>query len=396
MNVTGLWRRPGRQRLSGDAVVAGAGSVTALAAVRSLGRAGFRVTVVGPSPDAISFRSRFARRLLCPNPREDEAGYIDVLVGLGKTLEGPAPIFPTGDLQLAAIGRNQDVLSPFFRFPFPSWDRLEPLLTKSHQVQRAAELGIPTPHTATTATDDFGFPVLVKPSLQEGFVDAFGAKAIRCHSRGEVEDLLERARAFAPVVQEWIPGKDDALYFLGTYLDQEGRAVGAFTGRKLRQIPVDVGTTRIGVAVPMPEVERLGLSFLHGLGYAGLADVEFKLDPRDGQFKFMEVNARLAQWHGLAAASGVDLPVIAAHDLLGRRLEPQRQTPSHKRWAITFLTGSGHERPEYSGTGPAFTRLPYTDAIFARDDVGPAAAQLRQIGASFLRRARRRLAPSRD
>ena len=71
----------------------------------------------------------------------------------------------------------------------------------------------------------------------------------------------------------------------------------------------------------MQEVVDAGLRFLRGLGFHGISQVEFKRDPRDGRFKLMEINPRLWQWHGLAAACGVDLPLIAYRDLTG---EPRR------------------------------------------------------------------------
>ncbi len=83
----------------------------------------------------------------------------------------------------------------------------------------------------------------------------------------------------------------------------------------------------------------------------------------------MEVNPRLWQWHGLAAACGVDLPRIAYWDLLGARLPPARTNGTSKRWAITFL----------AGTPPVLVRPPYVEAVFARDDPGPALAQAARL-----------------
>jgi hypothetical protein len=57
-----------------------------------------------------------------------------------------------------------------------------------------------------------------------------------------------------------------------------------------------------------------------------------------------------------------------------------------KRWAITFLTGSGHERPGLSGSGPAIARLPYTDAVFAFDDPWPSVVQLGHLVRGLSRR----------
>ena len=86
----------------------------------------------------------------------------------------------------------------------------------------------------------------------------------------------------------------------------------------------------------------------------------------------MEVNPRLWQWHGLAAACGVDLPRIAYWDLLGARLGPARMQGDGKRWAISLMAGSGQ----------AFQRPPYVDAVLALDDPAPGLVQ----GARVLRR----------
>jgi biotin carboxylase len=117
------------------------------------------------------------------------------------------------------------------------------------------------------------------------------------------------------------------------------------------------------------EVVELGLAILRAFGFHGVSQVELKLDPRDGAFKLMEVNPRLWQWHGLAAACGVDFPRIAYWDALGARLPPARQNGSRRRWAISLM----------AGRRPAFQRPPYVDAVFAADDPLPAVAQAARV-----------------
>ena len=83
----------------------------------------------------------------------------------------------------------------------------------------------------------------------------------------------------------------------------------------------------------------------------------------------MEVNPRLFQWHGLAAACGVDLPLIAYRDLTGERVAPVSANGTRKRWAITLQAGES----------PAVQRPPYVDAVFARDDLKPALVQVARL-----------------
>ena len=171
------------------------------------------------------------------------------------------------------------------------------------------------------------------------------------------------------MVQELVPGGDDALYSVGSYLARDGQPLGVFCGRKLRQTPPGIGTCRVGEAVWVQEIVDGARRLLRSFGYHGLSQVEFKRDARDGRFKLMEINPRLWQWHGLAVACGVDLPRIAYADLTGRERPESTLQRDGKRWAITFLPGES----------PAFQRPPYVDAVWALDDPKPALVHLARV-----------------
>jgi predicted ATP-grasp superfamily ATP-dependent carboligase len=354
--------------VTAPALVVDVGWVNGLAAIRSLGRAGVRVLALDHRPSALGFRSRYAQRVLTPDPQDEEA-FVAFLAGL--ELEAPAPLLATHDEPLNAIARGADALGGRFLYPFPPWEVLSRIQSKRSQLEAAERAGIPVPRWATTsaAADELGYPVLVKPSSTEGFKRRFGRQAFRCETRAEVEEAFAEAAEYEPLVQELIPGGDEELYTLGSYLDRDGEPLGLFCGRKLRQTPPGVGTCRVGEAVWVDEVVDQGLAFLRALGHVGLSQVEFKRDPRDGSFRLMEVNPRLWQWHGLASACGVDLPRIAYEDLTGERPEPVSMNGKRRRWAITLLPGES----------PAPQRLPYVDAVFARDDLKPSFVQLARL-----------------
>jgi predicted ATP-grasp superfamily ATP-dependent carboligase len=367
------------------AVVAKCGWVNGLAAIRALGRRGVTVIALDYDAAALGFESRYAAPARCPDPLEDEAAFVAFMSKLGDSLEHPAPIFPTNDELLNAIGRHQETLGDRFLYPFPSWDLLGPIQTKRFQVERARALGVPHPRTSYEPTDELGFPVLVKPSDPAPFQRAFRAHSFRCETLDELEAAYERARPYDPLVQEFIPGGDDALYTLGAYVSAQGDALGLFSGRKLRQTPPGAGTCRVGESVWVDEVVEHGRRYLEGLGFHGLAQVEFKRDERDGEYKLMEINPRLWQWHGLAAACGVDLVDVAYRDLLGEPVEPKLKSRSGLRWAITLAPSES----------PAFVRPPYVDAVFARDDPRPGRVHVRRVLAAgrvarLVRRVRRR------
>jgi predicted ATP-grasp superfamily ATP-dependent carboligase len=372
-----------RSRDRPPAVVVDVGWVNGLAAIRSLGRAGAPVLAVDHRPWALGLRSRYALPVLAPNAGDDEDGFVARLVELGDALGRPAPIFPTHDEWLNAIARAQDELGERFLYPFPAWDELARIQNKRTQLEAARAAGIDLPQTghprsaaeAVTVGRELGFPLLVKPADPIEFRRRHKRQAFRCETEAELEAAYALAEANEPMVQELIPGGDDALYTLGSYLDARGRPLGVFSGRKLRQTPRLVGTCRVGEALWVQEVVDAGLRLLAAVGYRGLSQVEFKRDPRDGRYKLMEINPRLFQWHGLAAACGVDLPRIAYEDLLGLETPAASTNGRRRRWAITFLAGES----------PALQRPPYVDAVFARDDVRPAAVYAARVARSLVR-----------
>jgi D-aspartate ligase len=345
------------------AAVVDAGWVNGLAAIRSLGRAGVRTLAVDHRPSALGFRSRYAEPILSPDAHAEPQRFIASLRELGEVV-----VFPTHDEQLNLISEHLGDLEVLA--PFPDWELLQRVQSKRAQLDEAERAGVDVPKR-----DPGTFPVVVKPERSVEFKRRYGRQAFRCDTPAELEEALGKTQEFGPIVQELIPGGDDTLYSVGSYLTRDGTPLGIFSGRKLQQTPPGIGTCRVGEAVWVQEAVDAALRLLQSFGFYGLSQVEFKRDPRDGRFKLMEINPRLWQWHGLASACGVDLPRLAYLDLTGGATEEARMDGDGKRWAITLLPG---ERP-------APQRPPYVDAVFALDDPKPGLVHLSRVVRTALR-----------
>ncbi len=353
------------------------GWVNGLAAIRSLGRGGVRTFAVDHRPWALGFKSRYAHRVIAPEPMADEDGFVAAMARLGERFDGPTPVFATHDEHLNVMVRRKAELTPHYRFPAPEWPVLEALQRKRHQIETARAAGVGIPETsypasaaeAVATANDLGYPIFLKPSDPAEFKRRFKRQAFECHSAAEVDRHFGEMQEFEPMLQEFVPGGDDELYTLGSYLDAQGQALGMFSGRKLRQTRENQGSARTGEAVWVDEVVDDGLRLLRALDYRGVSQVEFKRDPRTGVFKLMEVNPRLWQWHGLASVCGVDLPMIAYLDLTGDPPPPVQMTGEGRRWSITLI----------GGTRNGLQRPPYTDAVWALDDPLPLLTQAGRI-----------------
>ena len=256
----------------------------------------------------------------------EPGAFVDFLLELGDSLGRPAPIFATHDDYLNAIAAAADRARRALPVPVSVLERSSSRSRRSASSSSAR--GDRHPDSAARRhepTDDLDYPVLVKPSDPVGFRRAFKLQSFQCANRAELDEGFEKAKPYDPLIQELIPGGDDELYGLGSYVAEDGEPLGLFSGRKLRQTPPTVGSGRVCEAVWVDEVVDQGLAYIRGLGFHGISQIEFKRDPRDGVYKLMEINPRIWQWHGLAAAVGVDVPRIAYWDLLGARLPPAHE-----------------------------------------------------------------------
>jgi predicted ATP-grasp superfamily ATP-dependent carboligase len=301
---------------------------------RSLGRRGVPVLAMNNDRHGFAVPSRYAAKMLCPDPHHDEAGFVHQLERAGRELPQKAVLFPGRDDFVLPVAAAAARLGEHFLTPFSALPVMTRMLDKWEQMEGARRAGVDMPHSAlllsaedaASAAGDVPFPAILKPTTPQAGERHLGAKVLLVGTAAELPAAYEEASACGPLLlQEYIPGEDDETYYLGAYLDAESRPLAVFTGRRLRQHPRGFGDARSAESVWVPQVADAGLRLLQEMRFHGVAHVEFKRDPRDGRFKLMEVNARHYGTHSLAAACGVDLSVVAYADALGRPIIAPRQ-----------------------------------------------------------------------
>ena len=309
------------------AIVLG-GDYQGLGIVRSLGRHGVPVCVLDDEY-SIARHSRYATFGFRVPDLRDEDTAVQTLLDFGQRLDMKGwVLFPTRDEQVAALSRHRTALSEFFRVPAPCWETVRWMWDKRNTYKLAKQLNIPFPETwFPQSVDDLDqietpFPVALKPAIKEHFFYATKAKAWRADTRDELRELYTRAsRVAGPgevIVQDLIPG-DGRHQFGYCAFFKDGRAVGSMVSRRSRQHPHEFGRASTFVeTIDMPALEALSERFLREINYYGLVEVEYKLDPRDCQFKLLDVNARTWGYHTLGLCAGVDFPYLLYLDQLGQ------------------------------------------------------------------------------
>jgi predicted ATP-grasp superfamily ATP-dependent carboligase len=312
------------------AIVIG-GEHPGLGIARSLGRRGIPVWVIDDQHSVSQF-SKYVKRVVRVKDLLDEESAIESVleVGLRYGLKGWV-LFPTRDETVAAFSRHKDCLAEFFRVTTADWNSVRWAWDKKNTYDRAVELGIPVPQTFNPRSEAelvdlySRLPLAVKPAVKENFFYATGVKAWRAETPDQLIDLFRKAiRQIRPeeiLIQEIIPGDGQRQYSYCAFF-RDGEAHSTLVARRLRQHPREFGRAATYVeTVDRPEIEELSERFLKAINYYGLVEVEFKQDPRDGQFKLLDVNARTWGFHSIGGPAGVDFPWLLYADQLGQSVD---------------------------------------------------------------------------
>jgi D-aspartate ligase len=319
------------------AVVLG-GDYQGLGIVRSLGSKGVPICVIDDEL-SISRYSRYCGHFVkVPHLREGRV-VVDRLLELASQfgLQGWV-LYPTREELVAAISRYRDELSEVFRVPTPEWECVKWAWDKRNTYHLARELGISIPAThylenigQLAALDGCMGPFALKPAIKEHFFYATKAKAWRANSHAELRMLYEKASKLAGdgeiMVQELIPGGGEQQFSYCAFF-RGGEALGKMVVRRRRQHPLEFGRASTYVeTIDEPLIEEFSERFLREIDYYGLVEVEYKLDPRDGQYKLLDVNARTWGYHSLGAKAGVDFSFMLYADQIGEPVPSCKALP---------------------------------------------------------------------
>ncbi len=289
--------------------VSAAGSRSGLAAIRDLGRGGFRVVGATFTPVPFGLRSRWSEPYLhLPSSLEPDA-LLDILRAGGAEV-----ILPIESSLVAVLSRHRDLFErQQVAVNVPSYDAFTAAYDKHRTVEECQRLGIPAPRLLTP--DEAAGTVVVKPRQDIG-----GARGVAyCTNPDELDRALAACRELSePVVQEYIPGGADAMRTVVLLFDRDSRLVAHFTTRKIRQYPATGGLMTMGVSTDERALVALVLPFFEERRWRGPAEVELKVDSRDGRAKVIEINPRLPGYLPFAIQCGLHLPRLAALAALGR------------------------------------------------------------------------------
>jgi predicted ATP-grasp superfamily ATP-dependent carboligase len=312
-----MQRKPMAVVLSSDAV--------GLGAVRSLHLGQVPTTVVMMDPWEPVRASRYGHKILVPQSADRDGAILEVL---SRIEDDPPPILiPTSDHLAYFVSRHRRTLETRFRCCIPSDAAIN---TVGRQAKDTAQLtGSRFPsrarcrrcHPPRRTHAGAGPAADVKPRT---FIDKenLGWRNVIITSLADAEVFYrENPTRFGNVIaQELIPGPDTDLWESICLFDQNSEVIRAFTFRKLSTMPAHYGATARGRSERNETLVNIAEAIGKRLNYVGIADLDFKYDRRDRQYKYLELNPRLGLCHHFGTRCGVNLTHDAYRQSCGERL----------------------------------------------------------------------------
>jgi len=320
------WLRHTRKK--GPLAVIFGGSANGLCFVRSLGRRSLPTLLLN-NKMLPGMYTKYGRVHRVPEVDDTPADLLAFLDSVASHLDEKGVIFATSDAYVLFLSRYRERLRSSFRFLVPDYETTKKIVNKRFQYSIAEAAGIALPKTlfpksleeAQLCASEITYPCILKPYSYVGR-KTIAKKVVLIHSSSQLLEEFSRVHTQEAefMVQEVIPGEDTALFGYYAFWDVDGRERAWITKQKLRQQSA-FGDGSYQVTVDAPKVADLGRQFLGMLKYRGFVSVEFKLDPRDQTYRFIEMNPRTPMNCQNFVTAGLDLPWIAYHYLTGCRAD---------------------------------------------------------------------------
>jgi D-aspartate ligase len=327
---------------STPAVVLGCFWHGGLGIVRSLGRLGVPVYAVDADRYTPAFFSKYCREKLLWDvyaaPAEDTVRF---LRQLGDRIGHRAVLFPTSDVAAMLVLDRAAELEDRFVFPRPDPALVHSLCSKREMYHLARMHGVPAPETAFPQSradvlaylDVARFPVLLKPIYSVRPGRPLQSMEIVRSARQLLDryDAIEDPAEPNLMLQEYIPGPDQATWTFNGYFDRRAESLVSFTGRKLRNHAPYFGQCCLGVCQQNDAVEQQTIRFMHAIGYQGALDLGHRYDARDGLYKINDVNPRVgAMFRVFVGDNGIDVARALYQDMTGQAVVASRAREGRK------------------------------------------------------------------
>jgi predicted ATP-grasp superfamily ATP-dependent carboligase len=309
---------------------------SALAAVRSLGRAGHRVWVASRRGASLAGASRHVTGdVAVGDPLEAPRRFAEAVGGAANRFEVQL-LLPMTEGCIRALLANP--ASHPAHMPYGSLESFLRISDKEAVLSTARDLGLAVPEQRVLDEADpafdasragLPFPLVVKPGRSVGAekTGELRRSSVRhASSAEELESVLASLpeSAYPVLLQRRVLGPGVGVFLLVW----NGEVLARFAHRRLREKPPSGGVSVYRESIPAdPDLVDQATALLRAFDWEGVAMVEFKVDASSGIPYLMEINPRFWGSLQLAIDAGVDFPALFVEAVLG---SPRKQSGDYR------------------------------------------------------------------
>lgn len=300
-------------------------------------------------------------------------------------------VIPCSDYYSALVCRHYDDFAPLIANPFISAALLSEFDTKDRFYALCEKHGLDYPKTAVAAPEEriaivdqlpFSFPIVVKPENSNSL------DYLRCHFEGQKkvfffssrEEYLAMVHAMNTsdyrgklILQEFIPGGDDAMRVVNTYSDTEGKVRAMCLGQPILEYydPKSAGNYAAIISRGDDALYQRLQGFLEEIGYVGFSNIDMKYDSRTGRYLLFEINPRLGRSSFFCRAAGMNMLSCLIEDVVYGHKSPCVYNHNVSLWS-NVPGGILRKYVKAPALRKELAQLQATHTLWLRSDLSPA------------------------
>lgn len=251
-------------------------------------------------------------------------------------------VVPCSDYYAALMARAPRSILEKVKNGFPSAELLARLDTKDKFYELCESFGMDYPATLVLEKDErtelsakmkFDFPVIVKPENSNAYDylhASFEGKKKVYYIENAEEYALLAAKLNASswngklIIQEFIPGSDEAMRTVNAYSGLDGRVRAISLGQPVLEeyAPKTLGNYAAIISRCDRDITNKIAAFLNDIGYVGFSNFDMKYDSRTGKYMLFEINPRLGRSSYYVRGAGINMMRVMIDDAVyGRSTE---------------------------------------------------------------------------
>ena len=241
-------------------------------------------------------------------------------------------LLPISDFTVPFISRHKQEIEERFhvKCAVPDYEQVHTVEDKSRFMDFCQKNNVPHPLTKRLREETLEgvaelvrFPSLIKPDYSVG---ARGITRVNTLEDLRKEYPIVSKKYGACTLQEFIDNKE-YYYNVMLYRNKDGKILACAILKIIRMYPVGAGSSSCCIAVENEELVKICKDCLDKLNWVGMADFDILQRLDNGEYKIIEINARVPASLRGAAISGINFPEIIVNDVMGNVVPQYAYTP---------------------------------------------------------------------